>query len=316
MGEKFESGELTDAADPRCAHLEVYDWANLLTRWMRQLAEPLVPNDDRYDAAVDLGREQLKDGFWGAISDAQVRKAQDVLDSLPVAHKAIIVRLVRFLRHLDAQYTQMTPASVALSQSHAQLTEWLTSKANVSDVESLTQDVSRKVSVAELAAVSAALSSKAEELSVAERLAEKMDRADVLEMLSEKANASAVTALQAGKADATTVDALSTAVAGKVDQSALKAERIRPSPQTPQRTTASARKTVAGARAGGAEALWVGRAAPGASRNPSASRSAVSAPSCARLRLNWAFRSIRSCSELPRWRSPSARYGRRGRTPS
>ena len=36
MGEKFESGELTDAADPRCAHLEVYDWANLLTRWMRQ----------------------------------------------------------------------------------------------------------------------------------------------------------------------------------------------------------------------------------------------------------------------------------------
>ena len=112
-------------------------------------------------------------------------------------------------------------ASVALSQSHAQLTEWLTSKANVSDVESLTQDVSRKVSVAELAAVSAALSGKAEEPSGVERLAEKVDRADVLEMLSEKANASAVTALQAGKADATTVDALSTVVAGKVDQSAL-----------------------------------------------------------------------------------------------
>ena len=80
-------GELTDVVDPRCGHLEVYDWANLLTRWMRQLAEPLVPNDDRYDAAVDLGREQLKDGFWGAISDAQVRKAQDVLDSLPVLPK-------------------------------------------------------------------------------------------------------------------------------------------------------------------------------------------------------------------------------------
>ena len=119
-------------------------------------------------------------------------------------------------------------ASVALSQSHAQLTEWLTSKANVSDVESLTQDVSRKVSVAELAAVSATLSGKADESSVVEWLAEKMGRADVLEMLSEKANASAVTALQAGKADAATVDALSTAVAGKVDQSALKAERIRP----------------------------------------------------------------------------------------
>eukprot|EP01044_Picomonas_judraskeda_P040421 COSAG03_NODE_19830_length_329_cov_0.691304_1_plen_99_part_01 len=43
IGERFESGDLVDASDPRCAHVSVYDWANLLTRWMRQLAEPLVP---------------------------------------------------------------------------------------------------------------------------------------------------------------------------------------------------------------------------------------------------------------------------------
>ena len=113
MGERFESGDLVDASDPRCAHVSVYDWANLLTRWMRQLAEPLVPNDHRYDAAVELGRDQLQDG-WGEISEAHAQRAQTLLDSLPVAHKAIVLRLVRFLRHLDAARTGMSFAALAV----------------------------------------------------------------------------------------------------------------------------------------------------------------------------------------------------------
>ncbi len=113
VAEQFESGDLVDASDPRCAHVSVYDWANLLTRWMRQLAEPLVPNDHRYEAAVELGRAQLQEG-WGEISDAHTLRAQELLDSLPIAHKAIILRLVRFLRHLDTACTGMSFAALAV----------------------------------------------------------------------------------------------------------------------------------------------------------------------------------------------------------
>ena len=132
VAELFEAGELTAASDPRCAQLEVYDWANLLTRWLRQLAEPLVPNGELYDHAVKLGNLQLMEGFWNQISDEQAEAAQALIGSLPVAHKAIVLRLVRFLRHLDPALTQMTPAalSVVFAPSLLRHPELMTAAAN------------------------------------------------------------------------------------------------------------------------------------------------------------------------------------------
>ena len=58
VAEMFESGELTLATDPRCAALDVFHWSNLLTRWLRQLAEPLFDMDKVRAAAAEQSRRE------------------------------------------------------------------------------------------------------------------------------------------------------------------------------------------------------------------------------------------------------------------
>eukprot|EP01045_Picozoa_sp_COSAG04_P027165 COSAG04_NODE_3921_length_2420_cov_736.458854_1_plen_581_part_10 len=115
VAEMFESDELTLATDPRCAALDVFHWSNLLTRWLRQLAEPLI-TAELYDTCVELGSEQLTadDEGRGAVTDDLAEHAAQIVAALPAAHRAIIVRLIRFLRSLDPFVTKMTTAALSV----------------------------------------------------------------------------------------------------------------------------------------------------------------------------------------------------------
>jgi Rho GTPase-activating protein 39 len=85
---QVECGQLSEfpTADPR-------DMCSLLSSWLRQLAEPIVPND-LYDACLELATKEPKDTVA-------------ILDRLPAPNRAVIETVVRFLQEL-AQHEKVT----------------------------------------------------------------------------------------------------------------------------------------------------------------------------------------------------------------
>ena len=139
----FDIGEVADPLDAAVAELSAYDWASLLTRWLRQLPVPLIP-PALYDQAVELGgcdgrsvetsqfaarsvrmacqnfgtaRSRWAEEQLCAVPRAAAGLQLDALcglfAALPVAHRAALGSLVGFARRLEPAATRMEPHALA-----------------------------------------------------------------------------------------------------------------------------------------------------------------------------------------------------------
>jgi hypothetical protein len=137
----YESGEITvfgtgeSGAGGNGVSQQSYDittWASFVKLWLRELAEPLIPTEGVYDKAMAIAADNLAHARsaprstgipvpsaahghdldpWVAAAAAPVN---ELLMSLPLANRRVLLHVVELLREIDPQSTKMTPDNLAI----------------------------------------------------------------------------------------------------------------------------------------------------------------------------------------------------------